>query len=208
MSERGAMTPAVSEQDTAALLATRSAVQPDHLARPRGIVLASLAGRAVDPAVVVRDWTDTDDAADVSWPGAGLLASRLRVGAARQLMLDVRHLLATGSVTITPLVLTDDGSRVVATLTPQTAPAVLREAVLGGAWRARRLVWTLWGVGCLALHVGGLSTGNAVQLLGGCARPLGAVTLAGPLLTRWAPVPETNPNQDQTMPDWALVEIV
>lgn len=204
MSELGTLTPAVPVEDAAAILALRSAVQPDQLDHARGIQLLDRAGRLVDAGMVVRDWTTVDDAASLAWPGAGLLASRMRVGAARRLVVDARFLAAGGSATITPLILSADGAQVVGMLAPQVATAALREASIGGAWRSRRLTWGTCGAACLALHVSGIAMGQAVQLLGGVARPTGAVTLAGPLLVRWAPVPETAPNQDQTTPDWAV----
>ncbi|AGW12093.1 hypothetical protein [Megalodesulfovibrio gigas] len=210
MSERGAITLAVPAEEAAAVLAMRGAMQPDHLDRARGIVLLDRTSRPVDAAAVVRDWVSEDDPASLAAPSDALLASRLRVGLARRLALDVRHLMAGGSAIITPLVLPPDGAQVVAVLDPKTATATVRESSIGGAWRCARLVWELVGVACVAVHVAGLDdgpAGNAVQVLGGVAAPQGAVSLGGPLLQRWSPVPETNPNTGQDVPAWALEEV-
>ncbi|GAB7079880.1 hypothetical protein [Megalodesulfovibrio paquesii] len=199
--------PAVPPADTAATLALRSALQPDMQLRARGVLLLDRAGRQVEATAVVRDWVFEDDVDSLAWPGTGLLASRLRVGAARRLWLNARFLTPDGTATVTPLVLTPDGSQVVGLLASQVATAAFRESTLGGAWRSRRLDWATCGAACLALHVSGLTAGAGespgVQLLGGVARPTGAVALSGPLLAKWAPVPETAPNQNQTTPDWA-----
>lgn len=206
MSEHSILLPTVPPADTAATLALRSALQPDIQLRARGVLLLDRAGRQVE-AAVVRDWVFEDDADSLAWPVAGLLASRLRVGAARRLWLNARFLAPDGVATVTPLVLAPDGSQVVGLLASQVATAAFREASIGGAWRSRRLAWDTCGAACLALHVSGLTAGAGespgVQLLGGVARPTGAVALSGPLLAKWAPAPETAPNQNQTTPEWA-----
>lgn len=204
MTEYGTVTPAVSVEASSGVLALRSAVQPDHQARARGVQLLDRATRVLDAGIVLRDWTLENDAAALAWPGAGILASRVRVGAARRLEVDARFLLEGGSATITPLVFTADGSLVVAVLPAQVATAAFREAVIGGAWRSQRLAWDTTGAACIGLHVSGLSAGHGVQLLGGVARPTGAVVINNPLLMRWAPVPATAPNKDQTTPSWAV----
>lgn len=207
MMERGIEATGASGGLQATTLALRGGRQPDHLGRGRGLVLLDRAGRQVDAGVVVRDWMAEDDGLELAALTAAQLASRLRVGAARRLVLDVRHLLPDGQATITPLVCAPDGSRVLAMLPSQAAPAAFRELAMGGAWRATRLQWDLCGAPCVAVHVAGLHdgpSGNAVQVLGGVALPQGVASLGGAALAVWEPVPDSNPNTGQTTPEWAV----
>lgn len=160
----------IADQRSGDYIATRDAVENDDGGNPRTIQLLDFSSRQFPyPHDIIRNSINTPDTVILDNLPVSLTDYLIDIGDKSLLVVDVEHLVSTGSVTITPIIFDDTGSNVVtirASKTSAMGTAAFRKSP-AGLFVSPQLTWDVQGAEKIGLHVTAISAGNAVIIYGG-----------------------------------------